>query len=151
MKSMKFTIIALFTFLISCDSTNEVNANGLPELEGTWILSCQSDSFGEHTTQELILTNSTLELTTLYWDNSLCTGESIDMDESIGTYSIGSSFTSSSGLEVYEIDIFVSIGTQTVTFLDIVYLTSDQLNFGIYSLPNVRPTQINFNAIYNKQ
>jgi len=153
---IKVLVLIASILLLSCEATEEVSETGLPELEGTWLSSCSLNIYSEYVTHELVFLNNTLNTTTLYFDNSSCSGSPIDLDDSYGTYVVGDAITTPLGYDVLEFDYTVVITNAsspfTLTSLDIIYIDSNQIylgegNGGVFT----RPIEIDFNHPFIKQ
>ena len=153
---MYFKISAIFSFLIllcSCGGGGGGNSTVTPslDLEGTWVSNCYLDGINEYTVDDFVFSGNTVSASYKTWDNSSCSGIPIDSDGGSGTFTVGKTMTTSSGLEAVEVDFNIIFNGQTFTVLDIITRNGNEFNYGIFNGLNTRPTELNFDVILTKQ
>lgn len=142
-----FLSVLLSVIIISCESTDD----GSLDLEGTWVSNCYMDDIDEYTVDAFVFSGNAFVTSYQTWDNSSCIGTPIYSDSGSGTFSIGSTIVTSSGLEAIEVDFNLNYHGLTFTVLDIIRRNGNEFNYGVFIGLNTRPTEIDFNIILTKQ
>jgi len=171
--------LVLFAVIVvsGCGSSSDdpVDTSNISMLEGTWVGECYDFADGDFTGfadwVEFYDGSNYRALLSIH-DSQDCSGAYLAQKEMLGTFSVGSSLMTNSGVTAYQMDL--SVGQVSVDgqiagvdlslygydagsmLYDIFYIDGDNLYFGDYdtvdpSSAENRPTDIDFTVIYVKQ
>ncbi len=135
--------------LASCGGDNSSN---LLNLSGKWTSDCYLDVpniiSNEHIIEEFVFSNGTFEHSTRTWTNSTCSGEENSNYIWSGTYIVGNSIITSSGLEAVEVDF--DYDENGFKWLQIIRLNGNEFNYGVFN-DGIRPVELDFWITLTKQ
>lgn len=148
----KIGVISLFIILLSgCGGvSNKAQLTPL-DLDGTWMSNCYLNSVNKYIVD--VFTFSGNSFTTSYktWENSSCSGNPISADEGFGTFTVGNTITTPSGLQATEVDFEAIFNGQTIKIMDIIRKKGNTYNYGVFIGKNTRPTDLDFHITLTKQ
>ena len=175
-KSFLFLIISIITVSGCRDSSSDpANEGAVTVLEGTWAGECADFSSGNFTGKTQWLehySGSDYQAFFTVHDSTECSGSYAAQKEMLGTFSIGDSMMTNSGVTANNIDLFIDQGSADVQIAgidisaygfsagqmsyDIFYLDGNAIYYGDYntgdgSSEGNRPTDIDFTLSFVKQ
>ena len=146
----------LLIIILGCEESS--NSNPVLDINGSWVSLCgplgsDDDSFvaDEYLIYVRTFNIGSLSILATIYSDPDCVNETGETSTLVGSYSIGESIISSSGLDVYEINLTTTIQNVESTRLDIVRRDDNKLYFGASMPENSRPIDLDFANIYTLQ
>ncbi len=151
---MRFRIILIgfcTLLLIACGGGGDNNSSDPIDISGRWIAACYFDAeSNDYTNEQYDFSGNNITTSFESFTNSSCSGAPYEQGQASGTYTLGDIVTTSGGIAV-EFNGVISIDNQTVEVFDLIHVSGNALNWGVFIDDTTRPTAINFNEPYNKQ
>lgn len=131
-------------FLSACGGSSDEDTDDQLDLDGTWVSNCRLVGENNSSLHKVIYLNNTLETGTSTFDNRNCSEEPIDVLGSIGTFSIGNTILTSSGLDAVEVTYEFLREDEIFVLLDIIRQEGNTINIGIRNNTDTFPTELDF-------
>jgi len=144
MKLEKLLSIVFILFLSACGGSSDEDTDDQLDLDGTWVSNCRLVGENNSSLHKVIYLNNTLETVTSTFDNRNCSEEPIDVLETIGTFSIGNTIQTSSGLDAVEVTYEFLREDEIFVLLDIIRQEDNTINIGIQDNTDTFPTELDF-------
>jgi len=133
----QFVLVGVLSALFGCGgsggggSTDVSNVNGDSSIvHGIWKSECFGDS--ENIIEYFVFDNGNVHIDTRYYNlsDTACSGAPYDSSPIEGTYEIGNSLTSTQGMQVSTIDLYLEKGSQKQTLRSVVHIDNNKMHFG---------------------